>query len=148
MSRLAGQTALVTGATSGIGRAVDERLAREGAQVILSGRDLGRGEEVVAATRSSGGAAGAALDQMAATLPAPRAANAGADRIGRRVPRIRGGELRLRSRGARRRREGRGLMVRTRGQRDCTTPARPRARFLADLKSGMLTQRQKESTWL
>jgi NAD(P)-dependent dehydrogenase (short-subunit alcohol dehydrogenase family) len=55
MSRLAGKTALVTGATSGIGRAVAERLAGEGAQVILSGRDPDRGEQVVAAIRSGGG---------------------------------------------------------------------------------------------
>jgi NAD(P)-dependent dehydrogenase (short-subunit alcohol dehydrogenase family) len=55
MSRLAGKTALVTGATSGIGRAVAERLAGEGAQVILSGRDPDRGEQVEAGIRSSGG---------------------------------------------------------------------------------------------
>ena len=57
MSTLTGRTALVTGATSGIGRAVAERLAGEGAHVILSGRDEGRGEQVVAAIHSSGGSA-------------------------------------------------------------------------------------------
>jgi NAD(P)-dependent dehydrogenase (short-subunit alcohol dehydrogenase family) len=39
---LHGKTALVTGATSGIGRAVAQRLASEGAQVIITGRDQAR----------------------------------------------------------------------------------------------------------
>jgi NAD(P)-dependent dehydrogenase (short-subunit alcohol dehydrogenase family) len=45
---LRGRTALVTGATSGIGRAAANQLAREGAEVIVHGRDPKRGEEVVA----------------------------------------------------------------------------------------------------
>ncbi len=45
---LRGRTALVTGATSGIGRAAANQLAREGAEVIVHGRDPQRGKEVVA----------------------------------------------------------------------------------------------------
>ena len=55
--RLQDKTALVTGGTSGIGRAVAERLAREGAEVIVSGRDRARGSEVVTAIESTGGKA-------------------------------------------------------------------------------------------
>ncbi len=52
---LHGKTALVTGGTSGIGRAVAERLADEGAGVIITGRDQARGREVVEAIRAAGG---------------------------------------------------------------------------------------------
>ncbi len=38
MSRLAGKTALVTGSTRGIGRVIAERLAEEGATVVVTGR--------------------------------------------------------------------------------------------------------------
>src|SRR5271165_4627763 len=54
---LQGKTALITGSTSGIGRAVAERFASEGAEVIISGRDDARGREVVEAVEAAGGKA-------------------------------------------------------------------------------------------
>ena len=65
MTRLDGKTALVTGSTSNIGRAIAQAYAAEGAHVVVSGRDEGRGERVVAVIRSAGGKAdfiGADLD--------------------------------------------------------------------------------------
>src|ERR1700730_7114067 len=55
--RLDGQKALVTGATSGLGRAIAQRLAEEGAQVLVHGRDPDRGAETVAAIAAAGGTA-------------------------------------------------------------------------------------------
>ncbi|MEK9660484.1 MAG: SDR family NAD(P)-dependent oxidoreductase, partial [Alphaproteobacteria bacterium] len=46
--QLAGKRALVTGSTLGIGRAIAEALAAEGAHVIVNGRDAGRVEQAVA----------------------------------------------------------------------------------------------------
>jgi NAD(P)-dependent dehydrogenase (short-subunit alcohol dehydrogenase family) len=52
-----GSTALVTGATSGIGRAIADVLAARGVHVLVSGRDPVRGERTVAEIRSAGGKA-------------------------------------------------------------------------------------------
>ncbi|MCC7164035.1 MAG: SDR family oxidoreductase [Anaerolineae bacterium] len=51
------QVALVTGSTSGIGRAIAIRLAQEGARVMVTGRRAEWGERVVDEIRASGGTA-------------------------------------------------------------------------------------------
>lgn len=55
--RLQGKTALVTGATTGIGQAIAEAFAREGARVVITGRDSQRGQAVVDEIHAAGGQA-------------------------------------------------------------------------------------------
>ncbi|MGW6795245.1 SDR family NAD(P)-dependent oxidoreductase [Streptomyces chartreusis] len=51
------RVALITGATSGIGRAAACRLARDGLTVVVSGRDRSRGEKIVSDIRAEDGTA-------------------------------------------------------------------------------------------
>jgi NAD(P)-dependent dehydrogenase (short-subunit alcohol dehydrogenase family) len=55
MGRFTDKTALVTGAGSGIGRATAQRLASEGANVVVSDVDEDRGKEVVESIEDDGG---------------------------------------------------------------------------------------------
>jgi NAD(P)-dependent dehydrogenase (short-subunit alcohol dehydrogenase family) len=52
-----GKTVLVTGSTSGIGRAAAEQFGRRGAYVIVTGRDEARGHEVVTTIEADGSGA-------------------------------------------------------------------------------------------
>lgn len=57
MGRFDNKIMLVTGGTSGIGRAVCERAGREGATVVVVGRNAARGEQVVDTIVAGGGKA-------------------------------------------------------------------------------------------
>jgi NAD(P)-dependent dehydrogenase (short-subunit alcohol dehydrogenase family) len=57
MGRLAGRIALITGASRGIGAAVAERFAGEGAHVVLAARTVGGLEELDDRIRAAGGSA-------------------------------------------------------------------------------------------
>jgi NAD(P)-dependent dehydrogenase (short-subunit alcohol dehydrogenase family) len=54
---LVGRRALVTGATAGIGAAIATALGRDGAEVLVLGRDAERGAGIVTSVREAGGQA-------------------------------------------------------------------------------------------
>ncbi len=55
--KLAEKVAIVTGSTRGIGQAIAEELARQGAKVVISGRNGERARQVAAAIQEAGGEA-------------------------------------------------------------------------------------------
>ena len=54
MKRLEGKVAIVTGSTSGMGRATAIAYAREGAKVVVTGRNEERAKEVVKQIKDEG----------------------------------------------------------------------------------------------
>jgi 3-oxoacyl-[acyl-carrier protein] reductase len=70
MGRLDGEVAIVTGSTSGLGAEIARRLAGEGAAVLVTGRDDGRGNLVTSTISDGGGRA----TFVAADLADPEAA--------------------------------------------------------------------------
>ena len=72
------QRVLVTGATAGIGRETAELFARRGATVIITGRDIERGAQTVAAIEAEGGRA----EFVAADLNDIRSVRRLADQVG------------------------------------------------------------------
>ncbi|PYE86929.1 SDR family NAD(P)-dependent oxidoreductase [Phyllobacterium leguminum] len=65
--QLTGKTALVTGATAGIGLEIARALAIEGANVVITGRDQAKLDNAIAEIESSGGAKASGIVADAAT---------------------------------------------------------------------------------
>jgi NAD(P)-dependent dehydrogenase (short-subunit alcohol dehydrogenase family) len=71
-ARLQNKIALVTGSTSNIGRAVAVRFAAQGARVVVTGRDAGRGASVVETIRADGGEATFLAHELDGTVDGSR----------------------------------------------------------------------------
>lgn len=81
--RLSGRTALVTGSTRGIGRTIAEWLAREGASIVVSGRDQRAVDETIAALQATGVAAFGIAADLSRVDEAHRLADATVRRVER-----------------------------------------------------------------
>ena len=83
-------TALITGATDGVGRVVATRLGKDGWHVLVHGRNRERGEQVVAEIAQSGGTAEFITADLASLAEVRRLA----DEVNRRIAQS-GGRLQL-----------------------------------------------------
>jgi NAD(P)-dependent dehydrogenase (short-subunit alcohol dehydrogenase family) len=77
---LTGKRALITGSSAGLGRAIAEMLAAEGASVVVHGRDRERTEGVADAIREAGGDARSVTGDLA-TAAGARTVAAGAGEV-------------------------------------------------------------------
>ncbi|MGH3382989.1 MAG: SDR family oxidoreductase [Nocardioidaceae bacterium] len=82
---MAGRTVVVTGATSGIGKATAVGLAAMGAHVAITGRDRGRTDDAAREIRTAGGGQ---VDVFVADLSAQAEVRRLADDVLHRLPRI------------------------------------------------------------
>jgi len=87
--RLHNKTALVTGATSNLGKAIAIAYGREGAHVVVHGRDEARAIEVVERIRAGGGKADVVLDELDGSAT-------GAKRLAERATALLGGRIDVR----------------------------------------------------
>jgi NAD(P)-dependent dehydrogenase (short-subunit alcohol dehydrogenase family) len=81
--RLEGKVALVTGASSGIGRASAVALAAEGARVVVAARRVEMGQETVAIIRDAGGEAAFVRADVSVAADVERLVRETADAYGR-----------------------------------------------------------------
>ena len=82
MGRLAGKRAIVTGASSGIGRAIANRFAAEGAGVAACGRDAERVQRTVEEIQAAGGSATGLLGDLSTVEGARSVADGAAEQLG------------------------------------------------------------------
>src|SRR5215467_1012014 len=83
VTRLAGKVALITGGGTGIGRAIAQGFAREGASVALAGRRLEKVKEVAREIENQGGSATALQCDVIQVKDAERAVSETAKRFGK-----------------------------------------------------------------